>query len=43
MPLYLLLGLLLGGIVYPIYRGELMLGLVMGMTYTFWRCHPPAS
>ncbi len=35
MPLYLLLGLLLGGIVYPLYRGELMLGLVMGMTYTF--------
>lgn len=34
-PLYLLLGLFLGGFFYPLYRLELILGLVMGMTYTF--------
>ena len=34
-PLYLLLGLFLGGIFYPVYRAELVLGLIMGMTYTF--------
>jgi len=35
MPLYLLLGLFAGGVFYPLYRLEIMLGLVMGMTYTF--------
>lgn len=34
-PLYLLLVLFLAGIAYPIYRGELVLGFIMGMTYTF--------
>jgi hypothetical protein len=34
-PLYLLFGLLLGGIFYPLYRFEIILGIVMGMTYTF--------
>lgn len=34
-PLYLLLILFLVGIAYPIYRGELILGFIMGMTYTF--------
>lgn len=33
--LYLLLGLFMGGLFYPLYRLELILGLVMGMTYTF--------
>jgi len=34
-PLYLLLGLFVAGLFYPLYRLELILGLVMGMTYTF--------
>lgn len=35
LPTVLLLGLLVGGIFYPVYRLELMLGFVMGMAYTF--------
>lgn len=34
-PMNLLIGLLLGGIFYPLYRFEVMLGIIMGMTYTF--------
>lgn len=34
-PLYLLLASLLGGFVYPLYRLEIILGGVLGMTYTF--------
>lgn len=34
-PLYLLFALLLGGVFYPLYRLEIVLGCVLGMTYTF--------
>ena len=34
-PMYFLLGLIVAGIAYPIYRAEMVLGFIMGMTYTF--------
>ncbi len=41
-PLYLLMCLIVGGIAYPIYRAELVLGFIMGMTYTFGAVIPTA-
>jgi hypothetical protein len=42
-PLFFLLGLLLGGIFLPLYRFEIILGLILGMTYTFGAVIPTVA
>ena len=43
MPAYMMLALLVMGIAYPLYRAEIVLGLIMGMTYSFGSIIPTVA